>query len=52
MNRWLSNLLYIIKPLKDKSGIMYINIYLKSVLGFSGIFGIGFLLIFDIWNDV
>ena len=33
------------------AGIMSVNTNLKGVLGFSGVFDMGFLLIVDIWHD-
>ena len=42
----------LVKLLEGMSVMMSINTHLKSLLGFRGVFGPGFLFIVDIWHDV
>ena len=44
--------MYFIKLLEDKYSMMSMNTHLKGVLGFSGVFGLGFFIIVDILQDV
>ena len=43
---------FIFKLLKEKSVMTYINIHLKGVLVFSGIFDLVCLLVVEIWHNV